>query len=464
MRACVCVRAHVPLNHIDGQKHSWRCFDVHNLNWQTSSSQTAYSGSQEQILLGSKQDDFLAEFKSKFSSIDPDQLKGLLLIDLELQETSAMRFFKCSVDCARYALLQAKILKDKERQQQLQEIRRHEIELERAKSRDKNPLSTSGFPHENLVEKFCKLIGRPLSDQESTIFFTKFSNFHLLIQAGNMKVATARKMLQQIHCILNTNTLQQMLMRGYVFDGLLGSIDAGRAVMYRIIKTSTLDVFAGKVYLVNGDEHRAMKNEISACQIIHGAGPKANVVQFHAVIEFSHYLHNVNSVALVMPLYCISLSELLQAFYGNAMDFSMFLIIAKGLFAAGESFETCGLAHCDIKPSNIMMDKAVPVLIDLGGTVKLGCSIEEYTRFFSLDADSSIATPAFDLNCIVVTLAMCFVPNFEIRFRTRQMLRTELEGLEGALKKYAMICVHALDFDSCSSARAGLTTMLQGGL
>jgi hypothetical protein len=436
---------------------------VHNLKWQTSSPKTAYSGNQEQILLGSKQDDFLAEFKSKFSSIDPDQLKGLLLIDLELQETSAMRFFKCSVDCARYALLQAKILKDKERQQQLQEIRRHEIELERAKSRDKNPLSTSGFPHENLVEKFCKLIGRPLSDQESTIFFTKFSNFHLLIQAGNMKVATARKMLQQIHCILNTNTLQQMLMRGYVFDGLLGSIDAGRAVMYRIIKTSTLDVFAGKVYLVNGDEHRAMKNEISACQIIHGAGPKANVVQFHAVIEFSHYLHNVNSIALVMPLYCISLSELLQAFYGNAMDFSMFLIIAKGLFAAGESFETCGLAHCDIKPSNIMMDKAVPVLIDLGGTVKLGCSIEEYTRFFSLDADSSIATPAFDLNCIVVTLAMCFVPNFEIRFRTRQMLRTELEGLEGALKKYAMICVHALDFDSCSSARAGLT-MLRGGL
>ena len=113
--------------------------------------------SQKQNLLGSNQDDdILAEFKSKFSSIDPDELKGLLLIDSELQESSVMRFFKCSVDCARYALLNLNL---KARQLEVQELRKHEIELARAKSRDQNPLSTSRFPHENVVDKFCNITG-----------------------------------------------------------------------------------------------------------------------------------------------------------------------------------------------------------------------------------------------------------------------------------------------------------------
>jgi serine/threonine protein kinase len=178
------------------------------------------------------------------------------------------------------------------------------------------------------------------------------------------------------------------------------------------------------------------------------------------MIEFSHALHPRKLIALIMPLYRISLREVLDAADGEEIEWSAFLFIAKGLLAAGETFETCGLAHCDLKPSNIMMDKSVPVVIDLGSTVKLGSFIEQYTPFLALDADLKAATPAFDLNCIIVTLVMCFMPNFQVQFRTKKMLRRELETVEGALASYAKICLHALDFESCSSARAGLA-MLQ---
>ena len=381
-------------------------------------------------------------------------MRGLLLYDKEIQESKVISIFKCSAVCADYALWKARVLES-----ELLRAREQEIELAKANSLGQH-LLTKKSTELNVVDQFGKLIGRPLSAQECTTLLTKFGSYLPLIQNGFMTAAVARKILQQIYAFLNTKTLSAMRTLGYVFDGLLCSIDAGRALLYRVIDTNTFEIYCGKVYLKNGEDANAMQNEIVACEAVHANGFIANIVQFRAIIEFSHILHAANSIALIMPLYPISLSEILRAYQGQALSFNHYVAIAKGLLVAGERFESCGLAHCDIKPSNVMMDKVSPVLIDLGSAVRLGCSIEEYTHFFALDADILKVTPVFDLNCIVVTLSMCFVPNFQVQYRTREKLRLELQDMKGPLVDYAQICIQALNFDSCSAARKGLALLL----
>ncbi len=402
------------------------------------------------------------EFKAKFDHENAEMLIGLLFLgeNNAIQESSVMAIFNCSSPCAKYALMHSRVLTRKQEMEnmQLASLRKHELDLELSRCSDRYQ-PTMKKKELDLADKFGSLVGSPLSDEEGNILQTKFNSFSLSILSGEMTPGTAKKILKLMRLVLNENTLRVMRARGYIFDGLLGPLAGGQAILYRVFNLETYQVCCGKVYLKSQEDERAMDNEIMTNFTIHKTGKKPNVAAFDAVLEFRHALHPVYSIALIMPLYSISLKEVLDA-HGSELNIKLFKNIAKGLLAAGQCFEECGLSHCDIKPNNIMLDHGSPVVIDFGSVVRLGSAVEEYTRFYALDAESNPVGSDFDLNCIVVTLAQCFIPLFSVEYRTRQKLAEELEKCRGNLVLYASICMEALKYTSSSAALRALQLLL----
>ena len=400
------------------------------------------------------------EFNAKFALQDTNMQIGLLRLgnDTENQESAVMAIFQCSSLCAKYALLRADVLKQNEekavvdQEKNLKLTRQHELDLEHAKYSNKRQTAKK-TTELNIADRFGNLIGSPLSDGECTVLRTQFSSFSLSILSGAMSPAVAKRIHKSMKLVLADKTLQVMRSRGYIFDGLLGPVAGGKAILYRVFDLETYQVCCGKVYLKSEEDDLALDNEIMTNIAIHKTGKKPNVAAFDKVLEFSHTLQC--SIALIMLLYSISLRELLDA-HGSELEINLFKKIAMGLLTAGKCFEDCALSHCDIKPDNIMLDRGSPVIIDFGSVARLGTAVEEYTRFYALDADSNKVGPDFDLNCIVVTLAMCFIPKFKTVYRTRQDMMEEMEKCRGNLVSYSKICIEALKYTSSSAALNGL--------
>ena len=97
-----------------------------------------------------------------------------------------------------------------------------------------------------------------------------------------------------------------------------------------------------------------------------------------------------------------------------------------------------------------MIADGEPVLIDLGAVRKFGETAEEHTRFYGLDADRLCVDPLFDLCCIFVTLAQCFMSDFEVKHRKRDSLKLSMENEKDThINRHVNICVHLFEFKSC---------------
>jgi serine/threonine protein kinase len=79
--------------------------------------------------------------------------------------------------------------------------------------------------------------------------------------------------------------------------------------------------------------------------------------------------------------------------------------LATSVLHALEAFHSSNLSHCDIKPSNIMVDDEGDfVVIDLGGAVDFGRTVQMASPFYSLNAPKDAVSHRFDLNCLAVTI------------------------------------------------------------
>jgi serine/threonine protein kinase len=159
--------------------------------------------------------------------------------------------------------------------------------------------------------------------------------------------------------------------------------------------------------------------------------PHVHIAPIVQSIQFSHERGEKEPLlALLMPMYHISLAELLSGFHNLSVPVPLFNQIALGLLAAGARFQEKNLSQCDIKPDNIMMEGSNPVLVDFGAVVMIGEAIREHTPFYSLDANKIAVTPEFDLCCIVTTLVRCVFPLFELQYRTRIQMISLINQIE----------------------------------
>jgi serine/threonine protein kinase len=157
-----------------------------------------------------------------------------------------------------------------------------------------------------------------------------------------------------------------------------------------------------------------------------------SIVHYIKTFVESHDSVPTEAGFLVMPLFCASL----QAYILCRTSVSVHLLIRLGLtlLHAHAAFESKGLSHCDIKPSNIMLDRNENyTLIDLGSVVELGkpselffstlylhlqilkCKIvQSYTGGYGRQADMSSVTSDYDFQCILTTLSQFAILEYQV--------------------------------------------------
>lgn len=282
-----------------------------------------------------------------------------------------------------------------------------------------------------------------------------------LLQRKRLAANDARKLLLQIKTTLKTMTIAKVVKnQGFLFEKIIGTGN-GNSLVYRVLQLSTGAVLCGKVY---GDlvfNNLNAHAEVKTIAQLHGDDPHPNTAKIYETIEFSHEStpSEPGLVALIFPYYPMSLSDIMQAFGQTIFPYNLFLSLARGLLSAGTRFQEKNFAHCDLKPQNVMMDNFVPVVIDFGAVTELGFPLREHTPFYSLDANEEKVSPHYDLFCIVVILARCFLPSLDLEERSRVGFMGEINDYvsrDKELEKYGKLCIDLLN---CQSSKEGLTCL-----
>jgi len=315
--------------------------------------------------------------------------------------------------------------------------------------------SPTSLNSDQALEKFSELAGVQISAEEETILIQYFPDYVRLLKRGRLNEKGAKDLLRLIWTTLKTATIIAVKKNhGYVFGRSIG-VGGGKTILQKVFSLETGEMYCAKVFLnVAGSSGiESAQHDIGVSSILQ---PHVHIAPIVNSIEFCHENGAKHPLlAVMMPLYHISLAELLRSLHEMAVPQNVFNHITLGLLSAAGRFQDKGLCHCDIKPENIMMDGFNPVLVDFGAVVSIGEAIREWTPVYSLDADHNAVTPEYDLFCIVTTLVRCFCPSFELQNRTKtQMISliNEVCRSNTILDQYGTVCLLLLD---CKSSNEG---------
>jgi hypothetical protein len=118
---------------------------------------------------------------------------------------------------------------------------------------------------------------------------------------------------------------------------------------------------------------------------------------------------------IIMPHYSVSVADVIHRFLRPArtpLVPAQLARLALGIAAALRALHRIGLAHCDVKPANVMLrPDGWPVLVDLAAVTPFGAKPAEVTRKWVVaesneDAAGLVASagPALDLHCLASTV------------------------------------------------------------
>lgn len=268
---------------------------------------------------------------------------------------------------------------------------------------------------------------------------------------GLMNAETARIVLGLIRSTMSSKTKNTVRVNyGYVFGKAFGS-GGGKSYLLKAMCEDTGELFCAKIFPDYGNTRGciAAEHEYNSSKTL---GIHPNIVLVHKLISFTHESGDKNALtAIMMPIFNLSLSELILSYPHHSLPFPIFKSIALGLFSAVTRFQEVGLVHADIKPDNIMMTELSPILIDFGSVTHLGCTVLETTEHMALDAGMDKVDFSFDLCCIASTLCFCFIVGFERKKRTRGELLREIRDYrlgEDGFDGYRSICSAFLETEN----------------
>ena len=341
-------------------------------------------------------------------------------------------------------------------------------ELDKFSSPSPSPTSVSTSPQtlspSHAIELFSRIAGQKLSKEEIRILVKDFPQWWEVLKLGLMDENDSRYLLSLLKTTLKSRTLAGVRSNlGYVFGRTIGT-GCGKSILQKLYIPKTGKVMCAKVFMnyQNASGKHSADFEYSLSRKLQ---PHANIAPIYEMIPFSHETGSKDPlVALVMPLYSLSLSELISMYSNDPVPYTIFCNIAIGLLSAASKFLESGLQHCDIKPDNVMMNESGPVLIDMGAVVSVGDQAHEFTNYYGLDASLSAVTPEYDLFCIVTTLMRCSLPSFELEIRTKANMIDLIKNEKGSnllFAPYSNISLLLLDCKSSTEAYERLVKSLQ---
>ena len=305
----------------------------------------------------------------------------------------------------------------------------------------------------------------PLTIDEQAVLYSRFPWMIQLVEGKLLSIKESRLLVRQVKNALRSQTTAALFRNGFFFYGLLRQTGGGKALLYNVIEVATGEVKCGKVYSTDLDSEATVNVEIEGSSEVHKDGPNQYIVCYQTIFRFKHESNpSKEMIALIMPLYQLSLAALLDAFFDQPLPKNMFLKVATCLLSAGSRFHELNKGHCDLKPENIMIAGGYFTVIDLGAVCNYNVPATEYTPGYCLDAPLHLVTPIFDLNCSAVTLARCCISDFQvIQGRTRAKLLQETEALVslGTLDNlYTSVLKICLTASDCSAALAQLLAVV----
>jgi hypothetical protein len=236
--------------------------------------------------------------------------------------------------------------------------------------------------------------------------------------------ASMRLLLAQLNGRVKTTTQRRLssVAGGLCLNGLLAGGDArGRASdLFCAVRVADGAVGVVKVYYaaaapswgpedapaVTADGEWRVSLLLDAAAAAAPAGAvlldRARVVRYSDRFDLGR-----GRAALFMPLYARSLHQLVHESHTAApLPAALLLRTARDVLRGLALMHAAGLAHCDVKPDNVMFDGAgAATLIDLGAATPFGDRTREGApESMALGLSVSLGSASVDLACLASTL------------------------------------------------------------
>jgi hypothetical protein len=181
------------------------------------------------------------------------------------------------------------------------------------------------------------------------------------------------------------------------------------------------ELLCAKIYVADSAAEKAAEREVSCGRAVREALPatrgdiQTGLVRFAVEGTLADGRH-----IIVMPYFPLSLAGVTHLFLQRAsqsLPARNLAQLAIGLAVALRTLHALGLAHCDVKPANVMLrGDGWPALVDLAAATRFGEPPAEVTRRWvvaespaAVSALLGSATPALDLHCLAATVFCAFL-------------------------------------------------------
>jgi serine/threonine protein kinase len=204
-----------------------------------------------------------------------------------------------------------------------------------------------------------------------------------------------------------------------------------KSAIYGAVQGTRL--FAAKVYTLEGRE--SFEREAIAHEAV---GDHPHISRPVHVQRFGTI--NTTHVGLfVFPRYPISISQRLSKY--GVLDNDVVFAIATDILDALSHMHSRNLVHCDVKPSNVMLDAhGRAVLIDLASSVEVGLGVVESTSHYALGLHRGAASFALDCRCVAVSMfhmLTCRMP------ASLDLMMDDFNEMTGTAASLAQRCANA---------------------
>ena len=293
------------------------------------------------------------------------------------------------------------------------------------------------------VEDTLKRFGIEYSAKDINYLLDKDHAGYLLLKSNPTK-AEAQRIISAVKSRFQSATRKAIgLQHGIFLDGALNAGQGQSKSTFLYAFTPTGGVLVAKVYSVDSKDD--FDREVLASNAFH----HPNVVKFLKSFSILGKGH-----IIIMPYFPRTAHDFMDQY--TSVPMAAIATVARDIHSAVAYIHENGYCFADVKPSNIVLDnqeQGKAVLVDFGGTVKLGSSIIEVTDMYCLDFNASIASVYLDWICFASTLSQLagidISSNATIASLWDAVNSSDIDPL---LKNVIRFCLNA---ESRSSALAG---------